>query len=127
MVETVEGWQKVTVSDEWPTAIANTNSCTLRGAMWTKKYDYKARVEAVFGAFNWRVRRGDVTRVTDYGRMRETLTREATDEEITWSICDERVAPPRSHWAFPKVALQSRRRRPGCGPTTMKTMRSALR
>jgi len=104
LVETVEGWQKVTVSDEWPAAIENTNSCTLRGAMWTKKYEYRARVESVFGAFNWRVRRGDVTRVTDYGRMRETLTREATDEEITWSIATK-VSPTALALAFPKVAL----------------------
>ncbi|UHQ18369.1 DUF4178 domain-containing protein [Lysobacter sp. KIS68-7] len=86
LVETEDGWQRVTVSDEWPTVVSDA-TCMFRGMAWSPQYDYRARVTAVFGAFNWRVRRGDSRRVTDFKcQKRETLTREQTDDEITWSL-----------------------------------------
>lgn len=92
LVETDDGWQRVTVSDEWPSEVGIA-SCKFRGMTWPQKYTYNARVKAVFGAFNWRVRRGDETRITDFQNLGQTLTREQTSEEITWSLATTTSAP----------------------------------
>ncbi|WP_161786950.1 DUF4178 domain-containing protein [Noviluteimonas dokdonensis] len=85
LVETEEGWSRVTVSDEWPTSVTD-NHVVFRGKPWPKLYEYGSKVTAVFGAFNWRVRKGDTSNVTDFRGTRETLTREQTAEEVTWSV-----------------------------------------
>ena len=84
LVETSEGWQRVSVCDEWPTGVSDIMS-TFRGTTWALKYEYEARVREVYGAFNWRVRRGDLVRVTDFVRHNQVLTREQSDNEMTWS------------------------------------------
>jgi ribosomal protein S27E len=87
LVETEDGWSKVRVSDEFPTA-ATDDFAVFRGRTWGKKYEYGAKVTDVVGAFNWRVRRGDVSNVVDYKSGAQTLTREQTSEEITYSLAD---------------------------------------
>lgn len=84
LVETQEGWQRVSVCDDWP-LLHDMGSARWGKRTWTRKYDYVSRVKQVFGAFNWRVRRGDSTRVTDFACGHETLTREQSDDEVTWS------------------------------------------
>lgn len=85
LVETVEGWQRVQVCDTWPTDVDNA-SCRYAGRAWRRRYAYASRVDEVFGAFNWRVRRGDVTTITEYVNRTESLNKESTDEEVTWSL-----------------------------------------
>lgn len=84
LVETQEGWQRVTVCDAWP-EVSNDVSVRWRKRGWTRRYAYDARVEQVFGAFNWRVRRGDVSRVTDFAGHTDMLTREESGNEVVWS------------------------------------------
>lgn len=84
LVETVEGWQRVEVCDVWPTEVDAT-ACRWRERPWRRRYAYASRVDEVFGAFNWRVRRGDVVQVADYANGAQTLTRECSDAEVTWA------------------------------------------
>jgi len=84
LVETQEGWQRVTVCDEWPVL---TGDLTARWGRRTfgRTYAYASRVEQVFGAFNWRVRRGDTSQITDFVSNTDTLTREQSGDEVVWS------------------------------------------
>lgn len=84
LVETQDGWQRVQVCDVWPDM--NAGSCRWGSRGWYRGYVYDSRVEEVFGAFNWRVRRGDITHISEYANGADVLTREATDDEITWSL-----------------------------------------
>lgn len=87
LVETEDGWQRVSVCDEWPVFADGTDfSCRFAGGSWVRGYEYRTQVKAVFGAFNWRVRRGDRTRVSEYVKGGQVLTREQSDSEITWSL-----------------------------------------
>ena len=89
LVETQDGWQMVTVCDEWPVLEGQGDaSCRFGGGTWGRTYTYGARVQEVVGAFNWRVRRGDRSQVTDFANGRQVLTREQTEQEITWSLAN---------------------------------------
>jgi ribosomal protein S27E len=84
LVETRDGWQKVKVCDEWP-ILTSEGSCIYGGRNWLRTYEYRSRVTQVFGAFHWRVQRGDTGRVTDFVKGNQTLTREQSDDEVVWS------------------------------------------
>ena len=84
LVETLEGWQRVTVCDAWP-VVTNDVSARWRNRTWKRTYAYASRVEQVFGAFNWRVKRGDTSQITDFACNSDVLTREQSGDEVTWS------------------------------------------
>lgn len=111
LVETEDGWQRVKVCDEWP-IITSESTCTYGGRTWVRTYQYRSRVTQVFGAFNWRVQRGDTGQVTDFVKDNYTLTREQADDEIVWSHAT-RVAETMVLNAFglaaPKPATRRRR------------------
>lgn len=85
LVEMEDGWQRVEVCAVWPSE-SSEGACRWGGRPWQRRYSYGARVEEVFGAFNWRARRGDVTQIVDYANGGQTLTRESTAQEVTWSL-----------------------------------------
>ncbi len=84
LVETDEGWERVQVCDTWPSHNAAT-SVRWRNRVYQKLYDYTSRVEMALGAFNWRVKVGDTTQITDYQVGTLKLTRELADKELGWS------------------------------------------
>ena len=90
IVESMEGWDLVTVLDEWPEA-AGSGQLRLRGQVFNKLYDYGAEVIWAAGAFNWRVHIGDRTSIADYKQGNMTLTAERTSSELNWSLA-KRVA-----------------------------------
>lgn len=105
LVETQTGWQLVAVCDEWPVFDAQSDaSCRYQGGTWSRTYTYGARVKDVFGAFNWRVRRGDRRQVTDYAHGGRQLTCEESAQEITWSLATP-VPPATVSQAF-SVSLE---------------------
>lgn len=110
LVETEDGWSKVKVCDEWPTKITDA-SVVYNGRGWPKQYEYGAKVEAVFGAFNWRVRKGDTVNVTDYQGPNRTLTREQSPEEITFSLAEPmHVSTIASGFKMPELAANAKSR-----------------
>jgi len=83
LVQTQEGWQSVTVCDAWP-AVTNDASARWGNRTWTRRYAYASRVEQVFGAFNWRVQRGDTSQIVDFACNNDMLTREQSGDEVVW-------------------------------------------
>ncbi|WP_251864576.1 DUF4178 domain-containing protein [Achromobacter sp. Marseille-Q4962] len=84
LVESNEGWERVRVCDTWP-GRANAASVRWQGRVYRKLYDYTSRVDAALGAFNWRVKAGDSTQITDYQAGDDKLTRELAEAELGWS------------------------------------------
>ena len=84
LVESDEGWERVQVCDTWPSH-NNASSVRWRNREYKKLYDYTSRVEMALGAFNWRVKVGDSTQITDYKVGTLKLTRELGDKELGWS------------------------------------------
>ena len=84
LVETDEKWTRTVVLNTLPEDHAS--SARFGGKNYTKQWDYGSEVIYAAGAFNWRVSIGNQTRVTDYQGPDGTLSKEATAEEITWSL-----------------------------------------
>lgn len=84
LVESVSGWERVEVLNEWPEARSG-SGVALAGAAYTKLYDYGSEVIYAAGAFNWQVKVGDRTRITDYKRGQNKLSVETSDSEMLWT------------------------------------------
>jgi hypothetical protein len=41
------------------------------------------------GAFNWRVKVGDITEITDYQANQQKISAEKTTHEVTWSLAQK--------------------------------------
>lgn len=106
LVETDEGWERVQVCDTWPSP-NNATSVRWRSKLYQKLYDYTSQVEMPLGAFNWRVKAGDTTHITDYKAGTLKLTRERSESELGWSASSP-VAPAQLAQWFddPKLAAQ---------------------
>jgi hypothetical protein len=106
LVETDEGWERVQVCDTWPSH-NNASSVRWRSKLYQKLYDYTSRVELALGAFNWRVKVGDSTKITDYKAGNLKLTRELSESELGWSASGP-VAPAQlAEWfGDPELAKQ---------------------
>ncbi|WP_313379718.1 DUF4178 domain-containing protein [Achromobacter insolitus] len=106
LVETDEGWERVQVCDTWPSH-NNASSVRWRSKLYQKLYDYTSRVELALGAFNWRVKVGDSTKITDYKAGNLKLTRELSESELGWSAAGP-VAPAQlAEWfGDPELAKQ---------------------
>ena len=106
LVETDEGWERVQVCDTWPSQ-NNATSVRWRSKLYQKLYDYTSRVEMPLGAFNWRVKAGDTTKITDYKAGTLKLTRELSESELGWSASAP-VAPAQlAEWfGNPELAKQ---------------------
>lgn len=88
LVESSEGWDKVTVLNEMPD---NSSRDVLRyqGKTWKKLWTYRAQVIYAAGAFNWRVKVGDKTEITDYQAAAQKISAEQNSNEITWSLAQK--------------------------------------
>ncbi len=84
LVETDEGWERVKVCDTWPSQV-NASTVCWQSRQYRKLYDYTSRVDLALGAFNWRVKVGDSTQITDYQTGNFKLTREQGEAELGWS------------------------------------------
>ena len=115
LVETDEGWERAQVCDTWPSH-NNATSVRWRSKLYHKLYDYTSRVELALGAFNWRVKVGDSTRITDYKAGTLKLTRELSESELGWSASGP-VAPAQlAEWfGDPELAKQKAMPRSGGG------------
>ena len=114
-MESDEGWERVQVCDAWPSH-NNATSVRWRSKLYHKLYDYTSRVELALGAFNWRVKAGDSTKITDYKAGNLKLTRELSDTELGWSASGP-VAPAQlAEWfGDPELAKQKAMPRGGQG------------
>ena len=84
LVESTHAWYLSTVQAEWP-EWAGGDNITFWSKHLKKDSDYPATVVYAAGAFNWRVKVGDVTRVVEFSAESNTLAAEISDAEITWS------------------------------------------
>lgn len=63
------------------------DSVTWRGARYTRgMYQPDATTKTVVGEFYWRVERGDRVRCSSYERGHDSLSREETEGEVTWTL-----------------------------------------
>ncbi|MBS1208375.1 MAG: hypothetical protein H6R19_773 [Proteobacteria bacterium] len=94
IVETDTEWTRTEVLNSLPDISGNRVS--LGGKTYTRKWAYGSEVIYAAGAFNWRVKIGDKSRVTDYYGPDGVLCEEMTAEEVTWSrsrtLSAERIA-----------------------------------
>ena len=97
LVESSEGWEKVTVLNEMPDNTSR-DSISYQQKTWKKLWTYKARVTYAAGAFNWRVKVGDVTEITDYQAQPQKISAEKTANEMTWSLAQKINAATVSQW-----------------------------
>jgi hypothetical protein len=84
LIETDEGWQSAEVLDRWP-AWDGAGHATLGQDHFNQSSEYSARVLFAAGSFNWRVKVGDVVRVTEFNSGPLRLAAEVSREEMTWS------------------------------------------
>ncbi len=86
LVETDEGWTRANVLEDWPQWDSlGATTATLNTVQYEKLYDYEATVTYAAGAFNWRVKAGDKSRLYEFKKGPATLSAELTAEELTWS------------------------------------------
>jgi hypothetical protein len=86
LVDSQEGWSWVKTTTGAPTMGMLELSATYKGQKYTRKEQYASTTQYVAGEFYWRVSRGEAVEVTEFGRGAETLTKEETDHEVTWSV-----------------------------------------
>lgn len=86
LVETLEGWTRSQVMDDWPTPpLPAMNEVQADKVSYRRTWVYPARVLYAAGAFNWRVKAGDTVNVAEYEHGATSLAAEYTDEELSWS------------------------------------------
>ncbi len=116
LVETSEGWSRSQVLDDWPTPpLPAMHTVQVDKVPYERTWVYQARVVHVAGAFNWRVKAGDMVHVAEYEHGQNGLAAEHTNEELSWSrsspVADDQVrawfqlARPAADKAAPKREL----------------------
>jgi hypothetical protein len=103
LVESEEGWEQVRVLGQWPETSGNL--LTLGQTRYKKLYDYGSEVVYAAGAFNWRVKVGDRTEITDWQATNGKLSQERNASEITWSMAQPVPPATLAGW-FGKPAVQ---------------------
>jgi len=85
LIESDGQWQRAGVLDRWPSwdGAGHAYSDNVR---FDKTSDYVAKVDFAVGSFNWRVKVGDVVRVTEFEGAGKRLAAEVSREEMTWSL-----------------------------------------
>lgn len=83
LVESEDGWDRVSVLNAWPQVRGD--KLLFADQTYRKKYAYTAVVTYAAGAFNWRVSVGDANYIDDYEGGFFKLTAESSAAEITWS------------------------------------------
>ena len=106
LVESEDGWERVRVCDTWPTR-DNKSTVTWQGKPYRKLYDYTSKVTLALGAFNWRVKVGDTTQITDYQSGGNKLTSEEAPNELGWSASSPVDPATLAQWfGQPELAKQ---------------------
>jgi uncharacterized Zn finger protein (UPF0148 family) len=123
LVESTEGWERVRVLDRWPESAGNT--ATVQGRSYDKRYDYGSQVIYAAGAFNWRVQVGDKVTISDFGTTNKKLSRERSDNEITWSLAESVPATVVGGW-FGKSLQEAASTGPAASLASMAGERGAL-
>lgn len=107
LVESSSGWTRTEVLNTLPEMVGG-SGVRVGGKAYTKKWTYGAEVAYAAGAFNWRVKIGDQTRITDYYGPDGTLSEEMSSEEVTWSRSQPVVAAQIARWfGLPDKSLAS--------------------
>lgn len=88
LVESSEGWERVSVLNEMPDT-SRRDALVYQAKTYKKLWDYKARVIYAAGAFNWRVKVGDTTHITDYQAASQKISAEKTDQEVSYSLAQK--------------------------------------
>jgi hypothetical protein len=103
LVESRDRWDKVRVLNQLPEQ-AGANAVRVGAQTYAKLYDYGSKVIHAAGSFNWCVRVGDSTRITDYQSGNRKVTSETTEHEINWSQSEQVPAAAVSQWFGKKQA-----------------------
>jgi uncharacterized Zn finger protein (UPF0148 family) len=77
-------WQWIQVLDAEP--VHENNQVRFDNVLYVAQSKYVAETDYVAGAFNWRAKVGDRVTVNQYVQGDHCLSREATNEEVTWSL-----------------------------------------
>lgn len=104
LVESNDGWDSVSVLNEWPDQ-ASGGSATLTGDTYAKADEYEAKVLYAAGAFNWRVSIGDRTHVVEFKKGGRTLTSESNANEVVWSSGRSVMPSQIAQWFGKQVAI----------------------
>lgn len=112
LVEQDSGWDKVEVLDTWP-RMASADVATLQGKNFRKGSDYRSEVLYAAGTFNWRVRVGDSTQLTEFGEPALRLTRETSATEIVWTRSSPVTRMQVAQWFPRNKALIAAAAQPG--------------
>lgn len=98
LVESDEGWESVEVLNSAPDLL-DSQRVRYRDQTLTLAWNYGAEVTFAAGAFNWRVHVGDRTALSDFtGAGGLKLSRETTEQEITWSLARRETAATVLGW-----------------------------
>ncbi|MEC7118893.1 MAG: DUF4178 domain-containing protein [Pseudomonadota bacterium] len=76
-------WSQVHVLNELPEQ--KNGAVFWQGKRWSPEWIYKSQVKYAIGAFNWRMKIGDVTELQSFKHGKQTLTAEKTTSEMNWS------------------------------------------
>lgn len=79
-------WNFVRLLTEAPAQAENVRTITWRGTKFTRKDSGSVVVDKVLGEFTWEVHVGDRAMGTDWVSGKLMLSREATADEVTWSL-----------------------------------------
>ena len=104
LVETDEGWYRAKVQADWPGWFGAGDEANMSGKQYKKLTDYPSQVVFAAGAFNWRVKVGDDTRIVEFGLGAERLSAEISAQEITWSYAKPVAADQIFAWFGQNVA-----------------------
>lgn len=97
LVESDEGWDRVEVVDDWPHPFSD-DSATWRGQTFEMRWRYGSEVVYAAGAFHWRVRVGDRTKLTAFQVGNRTLTQERNAAELVWTVSTRQSAKQVLGW-----------------------------
>lgn len=111
LVEQDSGWDRVEVLDTWPRMVSGT-AASYRGQTFQQGYDYESEVLYAAGTFNWRVKVGDTTRLTEFGKPARRLTRETSDTEIVWTLSTTVARAQLAQWFKSSPGLAEAARAP---------------
>ncbi|HEX7635273.1 MAG TPA: DUF4178 domain-containing protein [Noviherbaspirillum sp.] len=96
LVESVEGWDRVDVLNEWPAQ--QHGVVDLKGEKFGSPEEYESEVIYAAGAFNWRVSVGDKTRIRDFSKGNRKVSSETNDQEIVWTSSAKVSAAQIGRW-----------------------------
>lgn len=84
LVQAEDGWSWAVPITGVP--VVQGDLATWAGQAYPHRYTYRSQVHFVQGEFYWRVAKDQACQHSDYGTLRGRLNREATAQEVTWSV-----------------------------------------